>query len=88
MRRFLDVARCAHGPKELERLWSEHLEAEFGTKDVEATLATMVDDAFVNHVPVSTGGRGREELRAFYRRAAGALSAPEACSELGSRPVG
>jgi carboxymethylenebutenolidase len=54
-------------PKELERLWSEHLEGEFGTKDVEATLATMVDDAFVNHVPVSTGGRGREELRAFYR---------------------
>jgi carboxymethylenebutenolidase len=54
-------------PKELERLWSEHLEGEFEIKDVEATLATMVDDAFVNHVPVSTGGRGREELRAFYR---------------------
>jgi carboxymethylenebutenolidase len=44
-------------PKELERLWSDHLEGEFGTKDVEATLATMVEDAFVNHVSVSTGGR-------------------------------
>jgi carboxymethylenebutenolidase len=54
-------------PKELEDLWSAHLEGEFGTKDVEATLATMVDDAYVNHVPVSTGGRGKEELRAFYR---------------------
>jgi carboxymethylenebutenolidase len=31
------------------------------------TLATMVDDASVNHVPVSTGGRGKEQLRAFYR---------------------
>lgn len=54
-------------PKELERLWSEHLEGEFGTKDVEATLATMVDDAYINHMPVNTGGRGKEELRAFYR---------------------
>jgi carboxymethylenebutenolidase len=54
-------------PKELERLWSEHLEGEFGTKDVDATLATMVDDAYINHMPVNTGGRGKQELRAFYR---------------------
>jgi carboxymethylenebutenolidase len=54
-------------PKELERVWSEHLEGEFGTKDVEATLATMVDDAYINHVPVSTGGHGKRELHAFYR---------------------
>lgn len=54
-------------PKELERVWSEHLEGEFGTKDVEATLATMVEDAYINHVPVSTGGRGKQELHAFYR---------------------
>lgn len=53
--------------KDLERLWSQHLEGEFATKDVEATLATMVDDAYVNHVPVSTGGRGKDQLRAFYR---------------------
>jgi carboxymethylenebutenolidase len=54
-------------PKELERLWSEHLEGEFGTKDVDATLATMVDDAYINHMPVNTGGHGKQELRAFYR---------------------
>jgi carboxymethylenebutenolidase len=53
--------------KELERLWSEHLDGEFGTKDVEATLATMVDDAYINHMPVNTGGHGKQELRAFYR---------------------
>jgi carboxymethylenebutenolidase len=51
----------------LERIWAEHLDAEFAAKDVEATLATMTDDAYVNHVPVGTGGRGREELRRFYR---------------------
>ncbi|MGH8624517.1 MAG: ester cyclase, partial [Gammaproteobacteria bacterium] len=30
-------------------------------------LGTMVDDAFVNHVPVNTGGRGKDALRVFYR---------------------
>ena len=53
--------------QELERLWEEHLKGEFETKDVEATLATMVDDAQVNHMPVNTGGRGKNALRAFYR---------------------
>jgi len=63
----LQPARAEMTPAELERLWAEHLAGEFTTKDVEATLATMVDDAFVNHMPVNTGGRGKDELRAFYR---------------------
>jgi carboxymethylenebutenolidase len=54
------------GP-ELEKIWAEHIAGEFVTKDVEATLATMVEDAYVNHMPVNTGGRGKEALRAFYR---------------------
>jgi carboxymethylenebutenolidase len=54
-------------PKEMERLWSSHLEAEFATKDVEAALATMTEDAYVNHVPHNSGGRGRDQVRAFYR---------------------
>src|SRR6188508_1933784 len=54
-------------PKEIERLWAEHLKGEFETKDVELTLATMVEDAYVNHMPVNTGGRGKDALRAFYR---------------------
>ena len=54
-------------PKQLEQLWEDHLKGEFETKDVEATLATMVDDAYVNHMPVNTGGRGKTALRAFYR---------------------
>jgi carboxymethylenebutenolidase len=51
----------------LENVWAEHIAGEFVTKDVEATLATMVDDASVNHMPVGTGGKGKEQLRAFYR---------------------
>jgi carboxymethylenebutenolidase len=48
----------------MEGLWGKHLEGEFATKDVEATLETMTDDATVEHVPVGTGGRGKDQLRA------------------------
>ena len=61
------AVRAATPPQKLEQLWADHLAGEFVTKDVEATLATMVEDATVNHVPVGTGGRGKAELRAFYR---------------------
>src|SRR5215470_1034404 len=51
---------------DLTQLWQEHTKHEFVTRDAESTLATMVDDAYVNHVPVMTGGRGKDALRAFY----------------------
>lgn len=41
---------------------------EFVTHNTEDTLATMVDDAYVNHIPVLTGGVGRDELREFYSK--------------------
>jgi carboxymethylenebutenolidase len=53
---------------DLVRLWEEHTAHEFSTRDAESTLATMVEDAHVNHVPVMTGGCGKEALRAFYSR--------------------
>jgi carboxymethylenebutenolidase len=53
--------------QELEKIWAKHIDGEFVTKDVEATLATMVPDAYVNHMPVNTGGRGKDQLRVFYR---------------------
>ena len=62
-----DAGTAALSPRQLEELWAEHLEGEFATKDVEATLATMVEDAYVNHMPVNTGGRGKAALRVFYR---------------------
>ena len=52
----------------LNDLWEEHVHDEFVTRDTDATLGTMVPDAYVNHVPVMTGGVGREALRAFYSR--------------------
>jgi carboxymethylenebutenolidase len=50
----------------LLHLWEEHVQHEFATHDTEATLATMVKDAYVNHIPVLTGGNGQSELREFY----------------------
>jgi carboxymethylenebutenolidase len=51
---------------DLSALWEEHTAHEFATRDTEATLATMAEDAYVNHIPVLTGGRGKAELRRFY----------------------
>lgn len=50
----------------LIELWESHTAHEFSTRDTEATLETMVEDAYVNHIPVLTGGNGKPALRAFY----------------------
>jgi carboxymethylenebutenolidase len=52
----------------LRKLWEDHVRYEFSTRNTEDTLATMVDDAYVNHIPVLTGGSGRDELREFYSK--------------------
>jgi len=52
----------------LRQLWEQHVQYEFSTRNTEHTLATMVEDAYVNHIPVLTGGVGRDELREFYSK--------------------
>jgi carboxymethylenebutenolidase len=52
----------------LSDLWEEHVQHEFSTRHTEKTLGTMVEDAYVNHIPVLTGGSGRDELREFYSK--------------------
>jgi carboxymethylenebutenolidase len=46
--------------------WDAHMAAEFESKDIDATMATMTAEPFVNHVPTLTGGVGYENVRAFY----------------------
>jgi carboxymethylenebutenolidase len=48
--------------------WEEHIRYEFTVRDAAATVATMSDDNHVNHVPVMTGGFGRQEMLEFYGR--------------------
>ncbi len=52
----------------LQELWEEHLRHEFVTHNTEDTLATMVEDAYVNVIPVMTGGVGQPALREFYSK--------------------
>ena len=61
-------ARLTPEQQILNDLWEEHLRDEFTTQDTKATLETMVPDAYVNHIPVLTGGVGHEQLREFYSR--------------------
>lgn len=37
------------------------------SKDVDATMATMVSEPYVNHIPTLTGGIGYKDLHRFYR---------------------
>jgi carboxymethylenebutenolidase len=53
-------------PKELARVWDDHNAAEFVSKDAELALKTMVEDPYVRIVANDAGGRGREQVRAFY----------------------
>lgn len=46
------VKKAMGGPYfDLELLWEEHTFYEFGERSVENTMATMVEEPYVNHVP-------------------------------------
>jgi carboxymethylenebutenolidase len=50
----------------LGALFDLHVRAEFIDRDLDETMATMTDAPYVIHVPVMTGGHGRDAVRAFY----------------------
>lgn len=52
---------------DLVALWDEHIRHEFETRDVPATMATMVAEPYVNHIPTLTGGVGYSQLARFYK---------------------
>jgi carboxymethylenebutenolidase len=52
---------------DLVALWEAHCRYEFETRDVDATMATMVPEPYVNHVPTLTGGVGHHQLKRFYK---------------------
>lgn len=66
--RSIALFRKVLGPKyDLSALWDQHCYHEFATRDVDATMATMVDEPYVNHIPTMTGGVGKKDLRRFYK---------------------
>jgi carboxymethylenebutenolidase len=52
--------------RDIAAVFDDHVAAEFVDLDLDATMATMTDDPYVNHVPVMTGGVGLEGVRQFY----------------------
>jgi carboxymethylenebutenolidase len=58
----------AAAQQSLSTKWDDHVKYEFATRNTDDTLDTMVVDAYVNHVPVMTGGVGHDELREFYSK--------------------
>jgi carboxymethylenebutenolidase len=65
--RSIALLRKVMGPQyDLASLWEQHTLYEFGTRDVAATMRTMVAEPYVNHIPVMTGGVGAKDLARFY----------------------
>ena len=66
--RSIALFRRVIGPLyNLSELWDKHCEYEFATRDVDATMATMVAEPYVNHIPTMTGGVGYRDLHRFYK---------------------
>jgi carboxymethylenebutenolidase len=74
--------------RDLVQIWEEHTNLEFVTRDAAATIATMLDDAYVNHIPVMTGGAGKAALLEFYSRCFIPAMPPDTALTPVSRTVG
>jgi carboxymethylenebutenolidase len=72
----------------LSEIWDEHVKYEFVTRDTEETLKTMTEEAYVNHVPVLTGGNGHDQLREFYSKHFIPKMPPDTAMTAVSRTVG
>ena len=66
--RTLELIRRVVGPHyDYVALFAEHIRHEFETRDVDATMATMISDPYVNHVATLAGGVGHDMLKRFYK---------------------
>ena len=54
--------------QKLNDLWDAHLRAEFEAHSADEAIKIMIANPIVNHVPVVTGGNGREEVYEFYAK--------------------
>jgi carboxymethylenebutenolidase len=73
---------------DLAALWDAHCRYEFGTRDVDATMETMVAQPYVNHIPTMTGGVGHDELKRFYKYHFVGVNPPDFELKLITRTIG
>lgn len=66
--RTIAALKATIGPDfNLSFLWDEHVRHEFEARNVPDTMATMVAEPYVNHIPTLTGGVGQKQLARFYQ---------------------
>ena len=69
-------------------IWQRHLQAELAEHSADAALETMSATPHLNHVPVMTGGVGRDQVRTFYATHFIPKLPPDTEIELISRTIG
>jgi carboxymethylenebutenolidase len=52
--------------RKLEVIWDEHITASLGRRDLAGSLANLVAEPSVLHIPAMTGAAGRAALERFY----------------------
>jgi carboxymethylenebutenolidase len=73
---------------DLAALWEAHTRTEFETRDVDATMESMVAEPYVNHIPTMAGGVGHDELKRFYKYHFIGGNPPDTSLALISRTIG
>jgi carboxymethylenebutenolidase len=69
-------------------IWERHMRSEFADHSADAALETMGAAPHLNHVPVMTGGVGREEIHTFYATRFIPQMPPDIGIEVISRTIG
>jgi carboxymethylenebutenolidase len=87
--RSIAALKRAIGPHyDLSALWDKHCEYEFGTRNVDDTMKTMVKEPYVNHIPTMTGGVGYRDLHRFYKNYFVNSNPPDTSLTAVSRTIG
>src|SRR3954454_20924909 len=53
--------------EKLGDIFDKHIEFEFDKEDIDATMTTMTEDPYVQHVPTLVGGVGYNGVYNFYK---------------------
>ena len=64
------TADLAYRQQVMLDVWERHLQAEFADHSADAAIKAMSTTPHLNHVPVMTGGVGRDPIRKFFEIAA------------------
>lgn len=84
------INSCGLTDDEMVQLWNDHQKYEFSPpdKNVDATMETMTNNPFVNHVPTMAGGDTYTKVKSFYTEHFIFANPPDTNAALVSRTIG